>query len=660
MITSRGWWFLLVSLAIMVAGSLSARWTLAYLGLTLLLWFICEGFLFALRVRSLGSLATFKRELRDGRGPVESLWSARSFEVCVRVILPDRNLPYLRLIDRLPFNLERLSGKREVEGRFAPEAPVEMRYTIRCPSPGQIRFDGLALHAADLQGFFYRYAFLTGPAVYRVLPPLVDAEGNRPMLKRTNLLPSPGQHRQLRPGSGSELLDLRDYLPGDPPKTIAWKVSARRDRLITKEFESEVPIRCTLFIDVSQSVRVGFTGGNALGRLVEISAAIAQATASQRDLVGLCLVDDEKVRRMIRPSRSARHVTDILQVLADAAALAPATGAGALDRLLPLAHALAEEVYPQLLQQDGNRIPSWLPWLWPGALKRRSWKPSFSLVRSLLWFALGTLPLVVAAIPLTILWEGIEPFLRILLKVDDEMLLPVEAGFLLAFLLFYFLAWGVLGRLGRYFFSAQRRRQFRWRKHLAAIFSLRHGTDAGGLARLLEDDRLMETRLQEFLAEHHVPYPLPLYDAGGGYAFASPGKVKAIADALLRTVARGRDNELYVLLVDLVELDGWLDPLLRAVKVARARHHQVMLVCPWPPGAAAPSKIGEILVVNPDSPDEVLESLTHRRWLRGYQRVRRTFSRLGVPVLTAADTDVPRLVLERLDRLRSMGLGSRR
>lgn len=659
MITSRGWWFLLVALGIMVVGSLSARWMLAYMGLTLLLWFIFEGFLFSVRIRSLGPGIAFERELRDTRGPVLSLWSRRAFDVCIRVTLPEGQSPYLRLIDRLPFNLERLSGKREVEGRFAPESgPLEIHYTIRCPGAGQIRFEGLALHVADLQGFFYHYAFLAQPEVYRVLPPLVDAEGNRPMLKRTNLLPSPGQHRQLRPGSGSELLDLRDYLPGDPPKTIAWKVSARRDRLITKEFESEVPVRCTLFVDVSQSVRVGFTNGNALGRIVEISAAIAQATAAQRDLVGLCLVDDAKICRILRPSRSSRHVTDILHVLADAAALAPATGSGSVDRLLPLAHSLAEEVYPQLLRHEVNRIPSWLPWLWPAPVRRTSLRPSFALSRSILWYALGTLPLLVLALPLAIVWEGIEPFFRILLRVDGEMVLPVEIGFLFAFLLFYFLAWGLLGRFGRFFFSVRRRRNFRWRKHLAAILAARDGTSAGGLAHLLEDDRAMQARLQGFLAEHQVPYPLPLYDSGGGYAFASPGKVQAIADALLRTVARGRDNELYVLLVDLVELDGWLDPLLRAVKVARARHHQVMLVCPWPPGALSPSKIDDTLIVSPNSPDDALEALTHRRWLRGYQRVRRTFTRLGVPVLTAADSDVPRLILERLDRLRSMGMGS--
>jgi len=116
----------------------------------------------------------------------------------------------------------------------------------------------------------------------------------------------------------SELLDLRDYIPGDPPKTIAWKVSARRDRLITKEFESEVPIRCTLFVDTSQSVRIGAPGSNALARIVEISAAVAQASAGVRDLTGLCLFDGHRTVRYLRPARGARHLVQVLNLLTDA------------------------------------------------------------------------------------------------------------------------------------------------------------------------------------------------------------------------------------------------------------------------------------------------------------------------------------------------------
>src|SRR5262249_31416622 len=148
-----------------------------------------------------------------------------------------------------------------------------------------------------------------------------------------------------RPGSGSELLDLRDYLPGDPPKTIAWKVSARRDRLITKVFENIVPIRCTLFVDTSNSVRVGPVGRNALTRLVEIASAVAQASVGTRDLAGLCTFD-ETATSFVRPARSGRHLIQMLNRLADVASLTPASGEARLRALLPRAYGFAREVYP--------------------------------------------------------------------------------------------------------------------------------------------------------------------------------------------------------------------------------------------------------------------------------------------------------------------------
>ena len=57
---------------------------------------------------------------------------------------------------------------------------------------------------------------------------------------------------------------------------------------------------------------------------------------------------------------------------------------------------------------------------------------------------------------------------------------------------------------------------------------------------------------------------------------------------LLRCVSRGHDNELFVLLADLLEMGEHIDPLLRAVRVARARHHQVFVICPWQPGIPPP------------------------------------------------------------------------
>ena len=66
--------------------------------------------------------------------------------------------------------------------------------------------------------------------------------------------------------------------------------------------------------------------------------------------------------------------------------------------------------------------------------------------------------------------------------------------------------------------------------------------------------------------------------------FRSESKIEVLSRALLRSVAHCRDNELFVLLADLFELGDHLEPLLRAVRVACARHHQVLVICPWMPG----------------------------------------------------------------------------
>src|SRR5207244_3135511 len=105
-------------------------------------------------------------------------------------------------------------------------------------------------------------------------------------------------------------------------------------------------------------------GQNPLTRLVEISAAVAQASAGARDLPGLCLFDEHGVQ-LLRPARSRRHVIQMFSLFADAAGLPAAPVQGPPEMLVPLAYSLAEEVYPELLHNDVNQVPGWLPWFVP-------------------------------------------------------------------------------------------------------------------------------------------------------------------------------------------------------------------------------------------------------------------------------------------------------
>jgi len=497
-----------------------------------------------------------------------------------------------------------------------------------------------------LQGFFYFETFLRRPAVLAVLPKLVDAEARQRATKRFNLLPPPGIHRLRRPGSGSELLDLRDYRPGDPPKRIAWKASARRDKLITRELESEVPIRCTLFLDASDAVRLGPPGENALAGLITIAATVSQAAAGNRDLVGLA-VCDRQTCNYVAPARSPSHTIGLLRRLAETANLAPATEAAAVGPLVDRAYAFASEVYVDLLRPWLNRFPAWLPFFspQPGWTMRRppAREVWLRIVRTLAW-AMLTAGIVIG------------------LVTDDPASAPVAAGAVtigvITGIVAYsvWLPWGLFGRS---------RRRYAWRKKLAAILAVLYRHPPGALALFLEDDARCARELQRFLADHQVPYDVPLYDNRGRYLFARPAKVGVLAKALLRAVSRGHDNELYVLMADLLEMDEHLGPLLKAVRVARGRHHTVMVVCPWPVGLPVPRRRPQEEDVSPSLPQaglpvaELVRRMAHARAERAWRNVRRAFGRMGVPVLNAAAGDPARLILHRMEQMRAVQGASR-
>jgi uncharacterized protein (DUF58 family) len=673
MLTTRGWWCLVIILAVLTLGVLDSRWTLTMVALTLLLWFLAQWLVFALRVRfALPALAAHRR-VSDDRGPVETLWAGRVFRVHVEVQHGNGlALPYLRWTDVVPFGVERIRGESAAEGVLADGNRLALDYSVRCLGAGRILFGGVTIEIADFQGFFYHATFVPCPQEYRVLPPLADARGHRPTVKRNNLLPSPGLHRHLRPGSGSELLDLRDYLPGDPPKTIAWKISARRDRLITKEFESEVPVRCTLFVDTSQSVRLGLPGRNALARIVDIAAAVAQAAGAARDLTGVCLFDEEAVSATLRPARGSRHLVQVLNLLADAAGLSPATGAAGVGTLLPLGYALAEERYPELLRPHINRFPMLFPWMSPPPDSEAQPRRSTQAFRWLFILA-AFLPLVCATVLTLLFSDAVEVLAAPLLPVPANLLdvVLIAAG-VSAIIFYYSLVVGFSYALP-FLTGPRRRRHARWRKRLAALLAERFRLGPGGVALLLENDAEFAWHVQRFLADHHVPYPVPLYDRRGRYLFASPGKTNVLARALIRAVGKGRDNELFVLLVDLLEVVDQMDDLLRAVSVTLTRHHQVMVICPWPPGIPPPSgkkrrsriddRRSKIENGTGDSPSSMLDPLSSvlaERLYRAFEEVRQTFARLGVPVVCAARGDPVRLILSRLDQLRLLGLGRKR
>ena len=111
-----------------------------------------------------------------------------------------------------------------------------------------------------------------------------------------------GLHRSPRKGFSVEFAEYRPYMPGDDLRYIDWKVVARADRWLIKQFEEETNTRAALVLDVSKSM--DWTGSplrlTKLRYAEQVVAAVALLFIRQRDAVGLIRYDDQ-LRTVIPP-----------------------------------------------------------------------------------------------------------------------------------------------------------------------------------------------------------------------------------------------------------------------------------------------------------------------------------------------------------------------
>lgn len=113
-----------------------------------------------------------------------------------------------------------------------------------------------------------------------------------------------GLHRSPRKGFSVEFADFRPYQPGDDLRYVDWKIAARADRWVVKQYEEETNLRATLILDVSRSM--DWRGAPADVRVTkrafaeQLVASLALLLLRQRDAVGLVRFDDV-VRTSIPP-----------------------------------------------------------------------------------------------------------------------------------------------------------------------------------------------------------------------------------------------------------------------------------------------------------------------------------------------------------------------
>jgi uncharacterized protein (DUF58 family) len=150
----------------------------------------------------------------------------------------------------------------------------------------------------------------------RFLDPKAISKISRLELRARNVVEGfiSGMHRSPFFGHSVEFVQHRDYTPGDDIRHLDWKVWSKTDKFYIKQFEEETNLRCTLVVDVSNSMHYGRGPLNKYEYCCTVAACLGYMLLRQQDAVG-CMTFDQDVRQIV-PARSQQtHIDAIVRAM---------------------------------------------------------------------------------------------------------------------------------------------------------------------------------------------------------------------------------------------------------------------------------------------------------------------------------------------------------
>jgi uncharacterized protein (DUF58 family) len=233
-------------------------------------------------------------------------------EVRVRI---DNHTPRafrLKLKDEYPPEMTLLSP-REVELSVGPQDSQTLAYALKPTRRGRFEFGRVAVRSRSRLGLVWRESQAGEPSAVKVYPNIRRArEAELKALGARSLVAA--QRRAAWRGEGRDFESLREYVAGDELRHISWSATARRGRLMTRQYQ----------IERDQTILIALDAGRLMTARIEhetkfdtaIHAALTLMSAAQRagDHAGL-VVFGRRVKAFVPPAKGREQLDRVLEAL---------------------------------------------------------------------------------------------------------------------------------------------------------------------------------------------------------------------------------------------------------------------------------------------------------------------------------------------------------
>jgi uncharacterized protein (DUF58 family) len=214
---------------------------------------------------------------------------------------------WVRISDELPASVRAETPVDELP--LPPHGEVRASFAVTGLARGRFPLGRIALRVRSRVGLLAA-RFLFAPGGVLLIAPSVASVRRFRLLALQHRLHTAGVRALRRRGEGRAFAGLRDYVPGDDPRHVDWKATARRSRLTAREYDVEQSQTVFALIDAGRSMTQLAGSFSRFEHALSASLVLADVAATAGDRIGALVFDDE-VRAFVAPQRGRSALSSL-------------------------------------------------------------------------------------------------------------------------------------------------------------------------------------------------------------------------------------------------------------------------------------------------------------------------------------------------------------
>ena len=217
----------------------------------------------------------------------------------------------LRVFDEIPHQFQR----RDLEFNLllGPGDQKVIKYTLRPVKRGEYSFGAVnILASSSLKLIARRFRFSTDKLV-PVYPSYIQMRKYE-LLAISQRLTNTGIKKIRRIGHNQEFELIKEYVTGDDFRTVNWKATARKNRLMVNQYQDEKSQAVYNVIDMGRVMKMPFEELSLLDYAINASLVISNIALLKQDRAGL-LTFSNKTQSVLLAERRNTQLHKIMELL---------------------------------------------------------------------------------------------------------------------------------------------------------------------------------------------------------------------------------------------------------------------------------------------------------------------------------------------------------